>query len=177
MFLLLAGMSLTPALSDVSTIPDDVIVRRMVALFDYDPWESSPNLDSEVSAVMNSHQYSTQFMCFHVHHHLTTLCVPAGWAWLSFRRHHLCFRRHGPGWILSCEYHPYSNNELTPALFMHWFNFYINFRVICMDGEVWFHQTTFSRYPGIRGKCHTRTFFINAKSQTQRSFVSTISFF
>uniref|UniRef100_UPI0037E84A1E RIMS-binding protein 2 n=1 Tax=Semicossyphus pulcher TaxID=241346 RepID=UPI0037E84A1E len=33
---------------DVISIPEDVIVRRMVALFDYDPWESSPNLDSEV---------------------------------------------------------------------------------------------------------------------------------
>ncbi|XP_065816735.1 RIMS-binding protein 2-like [Labrus bergylta] len=38
----------TPALSDTSSIPDDAIVRRMVALFDYDPWESSPNVDSEV---------------------------------------------------------------------------------------------------------------------------------
>lgn len=42
------GMSLTPSLSDVASIPDDVVVRRMVALFDYDPWESSPNMDSEV---------------------------------------------------------------------------------------------------------------------------------
>lgn len=43
-------MSLTPALSDVASIPEDVVVRRMVALFDYDPWESSPNIDTEVSA-------------------------------------------------------------------------------------------------------------------------------
>ncbi|XP_035805879.1 RIMS-binding protein 2-like isoform X2 [Amphiprion ocellaris] len=42
------GMSLMPSLSDVASIPDDVVVRRMVALFDYDPWESSPNMDSEV---------------------------------------------------------------------------------------------------------------------------------
>ncbi|XP_041667741.1 RIMS-binding protein 2-like [Cheilinus undulatus] len=42
------GMSITPALSDASSVPDDVIVRRMVALFDYDPWESSPNPDSEI---------------------------------------------------------------------------------------------------------------------------------
>ncbi|XP_022063845.2 RIMS-binding protein 2-like [Acanthochromis polyacanthus] len=42
------GMSLTPSLSDMASIPDDVVVRRMVALFDYDPWESSPNMDSEV---------------------------------------------------------------------------------------------------------------------------------
>lgn len=43
-------MSLTPELSDVASIREDVIVRRMVALFDYDPWENSPNMDSEVSA-------------------------------------------------------------------------------------------------------------------------------
>ncbi|XP_044210264.1 RIMS-binding protein 2-like isoform X1 [Thunnus albacares] len=42
------SMSLTPDLSDVASIPDDVVVRRMVALFDYDPWENSPNVDSEV---------------------------------------------------------------------------------------------------------------------------------
>nr|XP_046245485.1 RIMS-binding protein 2-like isoform X1 [Scatophagus argus] len=42
------GMSLTPDMSDTASIPDDVVVRRMVALFDYDPWESSPNMDSEV---------------------------------------------------------------------------------------------------------------------------------
>ncbi|XP_070825966.1 RIMS-binding protein 2 [Chaetodon trifascialis] len=42
------GMSVTPDLSDTASIPDDVVVRRMVALFDYDPWESSPNMDSEV---------------------------------------------------------------------------------------------------------------------------------
>ncbi|KAK2847473.1 hypothetical protein Q5P01_010472 [Channa striata] len=34
-------------LSDTASVPDDVVVRRMVALFDYDPWESSPNMDSE----------------------------------------------------------------------------------------------------------------------------------
>lgn len=43
------GMSLTPDLSDTVSMPDDVVVRRMIALFDYDPWESSPNMDSEVS--------------------------------------------------------------------------------------------------------------------------------
>lgn len=41
------GMSLTPDLSDVISIPDSGAVRRMVALFDYDPWENSPNMDSE----------------------------------------------------------------------------------------------------------------------------------
>lgn len=45
-------MSLTPDLSDVGSIPDDVVVRRMVALFDYDPWENSPNVDSEVRTIM-----------------------------------------------------------------------------------------------------------------------------
>ncbi|TKS80733.1 RIMS-binding protein 2 [Collichthys lucidus] len=38
----------TTDLSEASSIPDDLIVQRMVALFDYDPWESSPNMDSEV---------------------------------------------------------------------------------------------------------------------------------
>lgn len=47
----LTGMSLTPELSDVASIPEDVVVQRMVALFDYDPWESSPNMDSEVSHI------------------------------------------------------------------------------------------------------------------------------
>lgn len=45
------GMSSTPDPSDVTSIPDDVIVQRMVALFDYDPWESSPNVDNEVCSV------------------------------------------------------------------------------------------------------------------------------
>lgn len=56
-------MSLTPDLSDAASIPDDVVVRRMVALFDYDPWESSPNMDSEVSTIMTnvSHCVSTAF--------------------------------------------------------------------------------------------------------------------
>ncbi|XP_077422735.1 RIMS-binding protein 2 isoform X2 [Vanacampus margaritifer] len=41
------GLSLSPDVSDTSSVPEDGIVRRMVALFDYDPWESSPNADSE----------------------------------------------------------------------------------------------------------------------------------
>lgn len=48
----LTGTSLTPDMSDVGSVHDDVVVRRMVALFDYDPWESSPNMDSEVSTIM-----------------------------------------------------------------------------------------------------------------------------
>ncbi|KAI9544842.1 hypothetical protein NQZ68_042152 [Dissostichus eleginoides] len=42
-----SGMCFNPDMSEVATISDDVVVRRMVALFDYDPWESSPNIDSE----------------------------------------------------------------------------------------------------------------------------------
>lgn len=43
-----AGVTLTPELSSsVMSVPEDLVVRRMVALFDYDPWESSPNIDSE----------------------------------------------------------------------------------------------------------------------------------
>lgn len=49
-------MALTPDLSDVASIQDDVVVRRMIALFDYDPWENSPNMDSEVSAVTHQTQ-------------------------------------------------------------------------------------------------------------------------
>ncbi|XP_037533790.1 RIMS-binding protein 2-like [Nematolebias whitei] len=33
--------------SEAGSVPDSVVVRRMVALFDYDPWESSPNMDSD----------------------------------------------------------------------------------------------------------------------------------
>lgn len=36
-------------LSDFGSFCDDAVVQRMVAVFDYDPWESSPNIDSEVS--------------------------------------------------------------------------------------------------------------------------------
>lgn len=45
----IVGMSLTPEPSDAGSIQDEAVVRRMVALFDYDPWESSPNVDSDVS--------------------------------------------------------------------------------------------------------------------------------
>ncbi|XP_019723289.1 RIMS-binding protein 2 [Hippocampus comes] len=41
------GMSWSIDTSDDSSVPEDAIVRRMVALFDYDPWESSPNVDSD----------------------------------------------------------------------------------------------------------------------------------
>ncbi|XP_071061228.1 RIMS-binding protein 2 isoform X1 [Pseudochaenichthys georgianus] len=47
-----SGMCFNPDMSEVATISDDVVVRRMLALFDYDPWESSPNIDSEVSVTM-----------------------------------------------------------------------------------------------------------------------------
>ncbi|KAK6295937.1 hypothetical protein J4Q44_G00336500 [Coregonus suidteri] len=32
--------------SEESSVLDDLVVRRMVAIFEYDPWESSPNMDS-----------------------------------------------------------------------------------------------------------------------------------
>ncbi|XP_029628985.1 RIMS-binding protein 2-like [Salmo trutta] len=35
--------------SEESSVLDDLVVRRMVAIFEYDPWESSPNMDSEMS--------------------------------------------------------------------------------------------------------------------------------
>ncbi|CAL8347485.1 unnamed protein product [Arctogadus glacialis] len=42
------GASFTPEdLSETSSVPDDVVVQRMVAIFEYNPWESSPNMDSE----------------------------------------------------------------------------------------------------------------------------------
>ncbi|XP_039526742.1 RIMS-binding protein 2-like isoform X3 [Pimephales promelas] len=39
----------TPSIapSDTSSVADGGKVHRMVAIFDYDPWESSPNLDIE----------------------------------------------------------------------------------------------------------------------------------
>ncbi|XP_035648064.1 RIMS-binding protein 2-like isoform X2 [Oncorhynchus masou masou] len=33
--------------SEESSVLDDLVVRRMVAIFEYDPWESSPNMDSD----------------------------------------------------------------------------------------------------------------------------------
>lgn len=42
------GVSLSPEdVSDSGSIPDDVVVQRMMAIFEYDPWESSPNPDSD----------------------------------------------------------------------------------------------------------------------------------
>ncbi|XP_017537623.1 RIMS-binding protein 2-like [Pygocentrus nattereri] len=40
-----SGNSIAP--SESSSVTDDVAVHRMVAIFDYDPWESSPNMDIE----------------------------------------------------------------------------------------------------------------------------------
>ncbi|XP_048016893.1 RIMS-binding protein 2-like isoform X1 [Megalobrama amblycephala] len=39
----------TPSIapSETSSVPDGAKVHRMVAIFDYDPWESSPNVDIE----------------------------------------------------------------------------------------------------------------------------------
>lgn len=58
--------------SDAGSVPEDVVVRRMVALFDYDPWESSPNTDSEVSA------WSKTFVNSENTKSKTELCGPAG---------------------------------------------------------------------------------------------------
>lgn len=65
----LTGTSLTPDLGDVASFHDDVVVRRMVALFDYDPWESSPNMDSEVSAIMTHgpHYVFNRFLQMQLH--------------------------------------------------------------------------------------------------------------
>ncbi|XP_008307495.1 RIMS-binding protein 2 [Cynoglossus semilaevis] len=41
------GLSSPSVLSDFGSFCDDAVVQRMVAVFDYDPWESSPNIDSE----------------------------------------------------------------------------------------------------------------------------------
>lgn len=43
------GLSSPSVFSDFGSVCDDAVVQRMVAVFDYDPWESSPNIDSEVS--------------------------------------------------------------------------------------------------------------------------------
>ncbi|XP_076002690.1 RIMS-binding protein 2 [Genypterus blacodes] len=48
------GLSLTPDPRDGGGVPEDVVVRRMVALFDYDPWESSPNVDNEAELCFRS---------------------------------------------------------------------------------------------------------------------------
>ncbi|XP_026081831.1 RIMS-binding protein 2 isoform X1 [Carassius auratus] len=39
----------TPSIapSETTSVPDGVKVHRMLAIFDYDPWESSPNIDIE----------------------------------------------------------------------------------------------------------------------------------
>ncbi|KAG7479511.1 RIMS-binding protein 2-like [Solea senegalensis] len=48
------GFPFSPDPSDVSSISDDVVVQRMIALFDYDPWESSPNVDSDTELGFHS---------------------------------------------------------------------------------------------------------------------------
>lgn len=49
-------------MSDVVSIPDEIVVQRMVALFDYDPWESSPNVNSEVSNTLTRSSNSLSFI-------------------------------------------------------------------------------------------------------------------
>lgn len=46
--------------SETSSGPDGVKVHRMVAIFDYDPWESSPNMDIEVNAFHNKYVQSAK---------------------------------------------------------------------------------------------------------------------
>lgn len=92
-----AGMSLSSNQSDAGSVPDDVVVRRMVALFDYDPWESSPNSDSEVSA-------SNETLCQLRNPKIKTeTSRPAGRARLPIRRHHLRVGGHGPRRVLLRE--------------------------------------------------------------------------
>lgn len=172
------GMSLTPDLSDAASIPEDVVVRRMVALFDYDPWESSPNVDSEVSATMTPYyvfNHFLQILSYYCFKYNKVVCGDVsrlflslkGWTWLPFRRHHICVRWHGSRRILLCECQ-YNDWYLVLMLtFAHKFNFHLNFRGIFTDDGVWFHQTSCSRYPGIKRKRLARMFAQDAKSQTQ----------
>lgn len=90
-----------------------------------------------------------------------------GWAWLSFRRHHICFGWHGSRRILLCECHCNNCSLVLAVTFAHKFTFNLNFRGICTGGEVWFHQTFCSHYPGIKRKCPTRVFATDANSQAQ----------
>lgn len=67
-------------------------MRKMVALYDYDPQELSPNVDAEVSfyQIKKIKKFRLNF---------TSLFAKGG-VILSHRRHHLRIRRHGRRWIL-----------------------------------------------------------------------------
>lgn len=59
--------------SDTSSVADGGKVHRMVAIFDYDPWESSPNLDIEVI-----NKYYTKYIFLHIcapNINSTAICV------------------------------------------------------------------------------------------------------
>lgn len=74
---------------------------RMIAIFDYDPRESSPNTDIEVRC---AHAYfvQRQSLASVCAHHLS-LFITKGWTDLQRWRHHSCVRWHGRGWLLLCK--------------------------------------------------------------------------
>lgn len=127
MFVHFTDMSLTPELSDVASI-EDVVVQRMVALFDYDPWESSPNMDSEVSHIMTHiSSYSIAYPWFvcdqfaeHISFSFFFLFFPKGWTRLPCRWHHIRVRWHGSGWILLCECQCTHNSEVVVVVDVCW---------------------------------------------------------
>lgn len=96
--------------------------RRMVAIFDYDPRESSPNTDIEVRL---TYTYSNIFfqskalyvcLCVVVAHYLPhVLWLDSGWADLQCRRHHTCVWWHGRRWLLlrKCQH------DLEWSVFCH----------------------------------------------------------
>ncbi|CAF98526.1 unnamed protein product, partial [Tetraodon nigroviridis] len=72
--------------------------RRMVAIFDYDPRESSPNTDIEVRAAQ-SDRMELGLACAHSVCVCVCVCA-AGGADLQRRRRHSRVRRHGRRWLL-----------------------------------------------------------------------------
>lgn len=98
--------------------------RRMVAIFDYDPRESSPNTDIEVRHMHIS--YSRQFsVCVVVvfAHYLPRFFWPgSGWADLQRRRHHTCVWWHGRRRLLlrKCRHSSRIKSGLYIAAFWWW---------------------------------------------------------
>lgn len=137
------GMTLTPELSSsVMSVPEDLVVRRMVALFDYDPWESSPNFDSEVRAA-----------CFVFH-------LKANWHPINkcffFSQEELGFRSGDIIYVLgemdqdgfyyvSVSY----INDIERVEFFACWLVNADFRVIYTGEEVWSHPTICSHCHGI----------------------------
>lgn len=72
--------------------------RRMVAIFDYDPRESSPNTDIEVRTadafflLYGAEMFADYLLCL--------LCPCPGWADLQCWRYHTCVWWHGRRWLL-----------------------------------------------------------------------------